>query len=233
MQLAPYVGPFSQRAAQIERSIAGYEAEWAATHPGEVPGPALRRAWDARAWADARPDKVIPQPGADLHGRWLRELAELGYRDRDKPIELTLDAGRCGRSRPRRRDRAGPPRCRPVGVERRRHPRPGRTADRRHRRHHRRGGAGRPCRRPDQPACSTGVVPLLDRDGRARAHPRAHLTARPRRRGRHCRAARGARRRTRPPPRPRPGRACRRDDRASSWTPGRRRWSPRWPGTAR
>ena len=64
-QLAPYVGAFSQRAGQIERNIDRYEAEWTATHPGEQPGPALRRAWDARAWADGRPDKGIPEPGAD------------------------------------------------------------------------------------------------------------------------------------------------------------------------
>jgi hypothetical protein len=88
-QLAPYVWAFSQRAAQIERNIARYEVEWTATHPGEQPGPALRRAWDARAWADGRPDKVIPEPGADVHSRWLSELADLGYRDRDKAIELT------------------------------------------------------------------------------------------------------------------------------------------------
>ncbi len=88
-QLAPYVGAFSQRAAQIERNIARYEAEWTAAHPDEQAGPALRRAWDARAWADGRPDKVIPQSGTELHARWLSELSDLGYRDRDKPVHLT------------------------------------------------------------------------------------------------------------------------------------------------
>jgi hypothetical protein len=88
VQLAPFVGAFSQRAAQIERNIERYEADWTATHPGEQPGPALRRAWDARAWAEGRPDKVIPEPGANVHGRWLTELADLGYRDRGKPIHL-------------------------------------------------------------------------------------------------------------------------------------------------
>jgi hypothetical protein len=34
IQLAPYVGAFSQRAAQIERNIDRYEADWTATHPG-------------------------------------------------------------------------------------------------------------------------------------------------------------------------------------------------------
>jgi exodeoxyribonuclease V alpha subunit len=88
-QLAPHVGAFSQRAAQIERNIQRYESEWTAAHPDETAGPALRRAWDARAWADGRPDKVIPQSGAELRARWLTELADLGYRDRDKPVDLT------------------------------------------------------------------------------------------------------------------------------------------------
>ena len=87
-QLAPYVGPFSRRAAQIGRHIDRYEADWSAAHPGEQPGPALRRSWDARAWAEHRPDKVTPQPGADLHRQWLAELAQLGYRDRDRPVPL-------------------------------------------------------------------------------------------------------------------------------------------------
>ncbi len=92
VQLAPYVGAFSARAAQIERNIDRYDTDWTAAHPGEQAGPALRRAWDARAWADGRPDKVVPQPGADLRERWLAELAGLGYRNRDKPINLTLTA---------------------------------------------------------------------------------------------------------------------------------------------
>jgi exodeoxyribonuclease V alpha subunit len=48
-QLADYVGPFSARAAQISRNQDRYERDWLAAHPGETPGPALRRAWDARA----------------------------------------------------------------------------------------------------------------------------------------------------------------------------------------
>jgi exodeoxyribonuclease V alpha subunit len=63
LELADYVGPFSARNAQIARNVDRYEAEWTATHPGEHPGPALRRLWDARAWADGRPDKVVAQPG--------------------------------------------------------------------------------------------------------------------------------------------------------------------------
>jgi exodeoxyribonuclease V alpha subunit len=87
-QLADYVGPFSARAAQIGRNADRYEAEWTAAHPGEYPGPALRRAWDARAWAEGRPDKITPRPGAELTGRWRAELAALGYRDPGGPVAL-------------------------------------------------------------------------------------------------------------------------------------------------
>src|SRR3712207_3129609 len=88
-ELAGCVGAFSARAAQIGRNLDRYEREWTAAHPGQTPGPALRRAWDARAWAEGRPDKVTPQPGADLTARWVGELAALGYRDRDIPVDLT------------------------------------------------------------------------------------------------------------------------------------------------
>ncbi len=88
-ELADYVGPFSARTAQIARNVDRYESEWMQAHPGEHPGPALRRAWDSRAWAEGRPDKVSPQPGANLTSRWLDELADLGYRHRDQPVDLT------------------------------------------------------------------------------------------------------------------------------------------------
>src|SRR5919107_895996 len=87
-ELSDYVGPFSARAAQIGRNLDRYERDWIAAHPGEQPGPALRRAWDARAGAEGRPDKVTPQPGADLTARWGGELAALGYRDRGIPVDL-------------------------------------------------------------------------------------------------------------------------------------------------
>src|SRR4051794_39403556 len=80
-QLAPYVGAFSARTSQIHRNIDRYEADWRREHPGDEPGPRLREAWDRRAWADARPDKVVPTDGADLVGRWNAELRALGYRD--------------------------------------------------------------------------------------------------------------------------------------------------------
>ncbi|MFC5731177.1 MULTISPECIES: MobF family relaxase [Nocardioides] len=78
-ELAPYAGRFSQRASQITRNVDRYEAEWRADHPGEEPGPKLRRTWDRRAWADARPDKVVPANGAQLVARWNDELLNLGF----------------------------------------------------------------------------------------------------------------------------------------------------------
>jgi len=79
-ELAPYAGAFSARARQIESNIDTYEAGWRSEHPGEEPGPALRQAWDRRAWADARPDKVVPTSGEELRQRWVEELDELGFR---------------------------------------------------------------------------------------------------------------------------------------------------------
>ena len=170
-----------------------YEAHWRTEHPGAEPGPGLRRAWDARAWAEDRPDKVVPRSGDELRQRWLAELAALGYRDRDKPIQLALPTGR--RAGPGRRGRRSrhPVGCCAVGVERRRRARPGRTAARphRHRRRRRRCGSSWPKTSP--PARLTLCVPLREQPT-PEAHPRAHLPARARRRGRPRRPARRPRR---------------------------------------
>ncbi|RYB96210.1 AAA family ATPase [Nocardioides glacieisoli] len=87
-QLAPYAGAFSARTAQIRRNVDRYEAEWRSEHPGEEPGLRLREAWDRRAWAQARPDKVVPTNGRDLVERWNAELRDLGYRDPTGPLRL-------------------------------------------------------------------------------------------------------------------------------------------------
>ncbi|WP_238473493.1 MobF family relaxase [Nocardioides cavernaquae] len=79
-QLAGYAGAFSARSRQIGANIDRYEAQWRRDHPGEEPGPAIRQAWDRRAWADARPDKVVPTSGADLRDRWVEELIDLDFR---------------------------------------------------------------------------------------------------------------------------------------------------------
>ncbi|WP_342780344.1 MobF family relaxase [Nocardioides rubriscoriae] len=80
-ELADYAGAFSARASQISRNVDRYESAWRREHPGTEPGPKLRRSWDRRAWADARPDKVIPESGTDLARRWVEELHDLGYRN--------------------------------------------------------------------------------------------------------------------------------------------------------
>jgi exodeoxyribonuclease V alpha subunit len=105
-ELAPFVGEFSARAAQIGRNVDRYEAQWRTTHRGEEPGPRVRRTWDTRAWAEARPDKVVPTDGAELARRWVEELHGLGFvppggpavldarqvgmLDRDKAVEIAL-----------------------------------------------------------------------------------------------------------------------------------------------
>ena len=87
-ELATYVGAFSARTAQIRRNVDRYEAQWRSEHPGEEPGPRLREAWDRRAWAQARPDKIVPRDSAELVTRWIEELQELGYQDPDTPARL-------------------------------------------------------------------------------------------------------------------------------------------------
>ncbi|WP_017936135.1 MobF family relaxase [Nocardioides sp. Iso805N] len=79
-QLSGYAGAFSARSRQIEANIDQYEAQWRRDHPDHEPGPTLRQTWDRRAWADARPDKVVPISGTDLRNRWVEELIELGFR---------------------------------------------------------------------------------------------------------------------------------------------------------
>ena len=97
-QLAPHVGAFSARTGQIHRHLDRYEADWRRQHPDQEPGPKLREAWDRRAWAEARPDKVVPTGGAELVARWNRELAELGYTDpagspRTEDVVAALSSG--------------------------------------------------------------------------------------------------------------------------------------------
>ena len=78
-ELAGFVGAFSARARQIGQNIQRYETAWRDTHPGQEPGPELLRTWDRRAWAEARPDKVVPTDGTVLTDRWVDELHRLGF----------------------------------------------------------------------------------------------------------------------------------------------------------
>lgn len=92
VELAGYAGSFSARARQIEQNIDRYEAEWRTDHPGQEPGPTIRRAWDRRAWADARPD------GDELAATWVEELHLFGFRPPSLPTEIeTTSIGSLGR----------------------------------------------------------------------------------------------------------------------------------------
>jgi exodeoxyribonuclease V alpha subunit len=95
-ELAGVVGAFSARARQIEHHLDRYEADWRTEHPGEEPGPALRRAWDRRAWAQARPDKIVPTSGQELTARWTEELQALGIRQPSASPSSEVPAVRVG-----------------------------------------------------------------------------------------------------------------------------------------
>lgn len=90
VELAPYAARFSARAAQIARNIDRFEGEWRTAHPGKEPGPRLRQAWDRRAWAAARPDKVVPNDGTAMVAAWNDELRHLGYRDPGGPAPFVF-----------------------------------------------------------------------------------------------------------------------------------------------
>ncbi|MGH3996237.1 MAG: MobF family relaxase [Pseudonocardiaceae bacterium] len=87
-ELKPYLGRFSHRSVQIVRNIDRYEAEWRRQCPGQTPGPALRRGWDRRAWAEGRPDKDVPVDGAALVAQWREELHGLGFTAPDVATSL-------------------------------------------------------------------------------------------------------------------------------------------------
>ena len=89
-ELKGFVGEFSSRTAQITRNMERYEAQWRGEHPGEQPGPRLRRAWDARAWADARPDKASPADAGAITHHWIQELYALGHRPPHAPASLPM-----------------------------------------------------------------------------------------------------------------------------------------------
>ncbi|MEO9322085.1 MobF family relaxase [Nocardioides sp. C4-1] len=92
-ELAPYAGKFSARAEQIARNVDRYEADWRRDHPGHEPGPNLRRSWDRRAWAEARPHKATPTDGHDIAAAWIDELHDLGFREPPRqPAEASRPA---------------------------------------------------------------------------------------------------------------------------------------------
>ena len=128
-QLAAFVGAFSKRAAQI-----GAPARPVRERSGgaSIPAPSPGRGCAGRGTRGRGPRTARTRSsrarGDELRQRWLDELAGLGYRDRDKPI-----AARAPHWPARSTATPPPPRscarlgAAPVGVERRRRARRGRT----------------------------------------------------------------------------------------------------------
>ncbi len=208
-ELAPYAGAFSARSAQVGRNIARYEAEWRRDHPDEEPGPKLLRTWDRRAWADARPDKVVPTSGEELRQHWVEELDALGFVGPAASHRGVGDSGRCVGSGRDRRGRVDPSRCEAVGLECRRHPRRRRGAHRRCRCRRRTRRTDRAGRGPDR-ASRRGLSAVAHSARRARARPSADQRPGPGGRGRAQRPAVAASRARCPRPGGRRGRrGCR------------------------
>ncbi len=168
-------GAFSKRAAQIAALLDRYEANGAPTTRVKNRG----RGCGGRGTRGRGPTTGRTRSSRarvrELRQRWLAELAALGYRDRDKPIQLALPTARA--LRPGRRGRRGRARlgAAPVGVERRRHARRGRAAARPHRDRRRRRGPDRARRGPHRPRTSTCACRCAS--SRAPEHIRA-LTSR-------------------------------------------------------
>ena len=88
-QLAPYVGAFSARAAQIRRNIDRYEAAWRGEHPGRGARPdGCGRAGTGAPGRRPAPTRSSPRDGAELVARWNSELRDLGYHDPAGPVRL-------------------------------------------------------------------------------------------------------------------------------------------------
>ena len=192
-ELAPYVGAFSARAAQIGRNIDRYEAEWRtrAPRPGARAAAAARRGTGGRG---PRPDptRSSPPTAPSSSPRWIEELHDLGYHDPPHSPPPTGARPRPGRlARPRRSSptvvltrlgarrsawNAADIRGEVEQLDRRRRPR-------RRRRGPDRAGRGphRPRRRPLRAAAGPRR--------RARARPRPDLAAGARGRGRPRRPA--------------------------------------------
>ena len=76
-ELERFNAPMSKRAEQVRRNLSRFEAEWAARHPGQEPGPIITTLLTAMAWDHERPAKK-PSNLKDEAG-WRAELEALGY----------------------------------------------------------------------------------------------------------------------------------------------------------
>ena len=92
-ELEPFNALMSKRAAQVERNLAAFTAEWEEAHPGQEPGPVVRARLHAKAWDHQRPNKKPTTLGGE--DGWRRELSDVGY---------TPDVPRSSRRNPVRLD---------------------------------------------------------------------------------------------------------------------------------
>ncbi|MHB1290063.1 MobF family relaxase [Georgenia sp.] len=80
VELEPFNAVLSKRAAQVERNLAVFMAEWDAAHPGQVAGPLVRARLHAKAWDYHRPNKKpTTLGGLGSEEGWRRELTKAGY----------------------------------------------------------------------------------------------------------------------------------------------------------
>ncbi|MGK0742016.1 MobF family relaxase [Leucobacter sp. Z1108] len=77
VELQPFNTLMSKRGEQVRRNFERLEAEWQATHPGELMGPVVSSRLTAQAWAHDRPAKK-PTTLREEEA-WLTELREAGY----------------------------------------------------------------------------------------------------------------------------------------------------------
>jgi hypothetical protein len=77
-ELEPYNAVMSKRAAQVERNLSTFEADWERAHPGQLPGPLVRARLQAKAWDHQRPNKKPTTLGSE--DGWRRELEEAGWK---------------------------------------------------------------------------------------------------------------------------------------------------------
>ena len=232
----------------------GTRREWRAAHPGRAAGAGAAAGVGRAGVGRGPPGQGHPAPGRRAWtARWLAELAAprlprpatgpvaadaptpVGALDRDAAVERVLARLAARRSAWNAADIRGEVEQLIAAA--------GIVADA--------GGARSSWPRTSPPAPSTACVPLLDRGGRARAHPGPDLAAGARRRGRPRRPARRPRRANRRRPTGRDRRrtavrsAARRGQRGRGRRPGRRpaRWwwsrarpaparPPRWPPPA-
>lgn len=76
-ELEQFNALMSKRAAQVERNLARFTAEWEEAHPGQEPGPVVRARLHAKAWDHQRPNKKPTTLGSEAG--WRRELDDAGY----------------------------------------------------------------------------------------------------------------------------------------------------------